>query len=482
VLSGFAAFQYVRIKRGKVGSSSWSVHSVGICAALVAVAMAAHVGVASFAPIVLPIIVYYYGLTDFRRLALVVYAVIAIGYLVATALSISGLLPMDQTLVPVANASSLEVAFMALYVEVVLAGTFWLGRRSRRGTLAAMHELESARREIHRRGALLAEAQAELDQVLDAGRIGRFTGARIGPYHAGEVLGRGGMGEVYRAAHEETAEPAAVKVLHPNLQDDPDQLARFFREAEITSALRSPYIAEVYATGRAIDGSPFIAMELLAGQDLASALRRQGRLGERDILKLAREVASALGAAQAAGIVHRDVKPQNLFLARSRGDACWKVLDFGISKMTSSASTLTHGALVGTPGYMSPEQARGLEVDPTSDIFSLGAIVYRVLTGRPAFSAPDPLVTLDRVARSMPARPTDLVRAPGDIDLALALALAKDPAERYPTAPQLARALEAAFRGALDEELRERARRVLAKHAWEDAAGAEAAGTSLPAP
>jgi eukaryotic-like serine/threonine-protein kinase len=470
LLASLALLQHWRLKRGAARADSWSTTSVAVCATLVALALIAHIGPFSMTAMVLPVLVYYFGMSDLHTRALLIYLLCAFGFFVVAVLGATGVLPLTGTLLPLAVDDPEGAALFIGFGEVVLAGTFALGKRSRRGTREAMRQLEKARRELVRHGALLAEAHADLDRAIDAGRIGRFTGSLVGPYRTEEVLGRGGMGEVYRALHDGTGEPAAIKVLHPGMQDDPDQLARFFREAEIAGALSSGHIVRVHETGRADDGSPYIAMELLHGYDLAQALRKRRRLSEGDILRLTTEVARALRAAQDAGIVHRDIKPQNLFLAREGEAAHWKVLDFGVSKMASVAVTLTHGAIVGTPGYMSPEQARGLEVDARSDIFSLGAIVYRVLTGHPPFSSPDPLVTLDRVARTMPARPTDLTRVHPDVDLALALALAKDRRRRYATAPDFASALADAFAGRLDDSLKTAARAVLDANPWSEPA------------
>ena len=300
------------------------------------------------------------------------------------------------------------------------------------------------------------------------GIVGRFTGQQIGPYVANEVIGRGGMGEVYRGVRVETGELVALKVLHAQFQGEKDQLERFFREAEVTSQLASPHIVHVLDRGRAPDGSPYLAMELLVGYDLAHALRRHSRIGMNDVLEMVSHVAGGLSAAQEAGIVHRDIKPQNVFRARVGGGAAmWKVLDFGVSKISDFAGTLTHGAIVGTPGYMSPEQARGLPLSHRSDVFSLGALAYRALVGRPAFHASDPLSTTYQVVHKMPARPSEIVpKLHADVDFVLALALAKDSKDRFKSAVSFAAALRDASRGELDDRLRAAAKELLARNPW----------------
>jgi serine/threonine-protein kinase len=186
----------------------------------------------------------------------------------------------------------------------------------------------------------------------------------------------------------------------------------------------------------------------------------------RDTVELVTQVSNALNAAQDAGIVHRDLKPQNLFRSEAEGHSVWKVLDFGVSKVGSASSTLTQGAAVGTPSYMAPEQAQGRDVDHRADLFALGVITYRALTGRPPFTGPDGPATMYNVVHVQPARPGELVDLPEDVDLFLALALAKDRSRRVPSANTYAAALRDAARGELDERLRRDARELLAEQPW----------------
>jgi len=209
-------------------------------------------------------------------------------------------------------------------------------------------------------------------------------------------------------------------------------------------------------------------MERLEGEDLNARLRRQERLELSEVSELVRDVAAGLQQAHDKGVVHRDLKPFNLFLARDeQGNSRWKVLDFGISKLRDSSSTLTREGVVGTPGYMSPEQAKGVAVDHRSDLFSLAAVVYRALTGRPAFSGSNtPQIMFDVVYRN-PERPS--LALPGmarDLELVLAIGLAKEVEQRFQSAGQLAAALQAAAEQKLDPELRTRARQLLRKYPW----------------
>jgi serine/threonine-protein kinase len=232
-----------------------------------------------------------------------------------------------------------------------------------------------------------------------------------------------------------------------------------------------PHVVRVLEIGGLDAPTPYIAMERLEGEDLAELLRRRRQLSIRATLGLVREVGSGLEAAHAAGIVHRDIKPRNLFLAESESTSRWKILDFGISKLAHQSGTLTRGDLLGTPAYMAPEQASGGPVTRLSDLYSLGVICYRTLTGRPAFSGialPD---TVYKVVHTMPPRPsTSSASLPPGIDDVLAVALAKDPADRFQTLGELVAALEIVEKGRFHPRLRERAHALLADHPWSDEA------------
>jgi serine/threonine-protein kinase len=200
-------------------------------------------------------------------------------------------------------------------------------------------------------------------------------------------------------------------------------------------------------------------MERLRGEDLAQMLRRIGKLSSSDVVELVRQVGRGLEAAKAAGVVHRDLKPQNVFRHETgEGDAIvWKVLDFGVAKAEAHSGTLTVNELVGTPQYMAPEQARRETVDHRTDLYALGAIAYRALTGHPPFAGRDFAEVLMRVMTEMPDRPSTLVRLPREVDLVLAIALAKNPGDRFATATELADALEAALSFKLAAAIKTRA-------------------------
>jgi eukaryotic-like serine/threonine-protein kinase len=452
--------------RGRAGVDSQKVFRLGLVTTSGVLVVIYYTGPFSPGALALFLGIYYFGLGDSRRHALTILAMCVVGYASLGFAATARLMPVSDSLLPLAESSPVVHAVTTVVVTTFLGLTYWLARTSRAATLRAMSELERAQRQIRQREALLNEARADLNQVLDAGRMGRFSGCTVGPYVLEDIVGRGAMGEVYAALDSRTSTPVAVKLLHPYVLDEPTHVQRFFREAEATSALASAHIVKVFGSGFTEDGSPYIAMERLIGNDLAWHLRERRRLKLKDVLDLVTQVSQALAVAQDAGIVHRDLKPQNLFLSEVGGGRIWKILDFGVSKMTAATSTLTHGAAVGTPSYMAPEQARAHDTDHRADIFGLGVIAYRCLTGRPAFTGSDPLTTMYNVVHMQPARPSDHVPVHEDIELAIAIALAKSRERRFPSAETFAAALRDASRGQLDERLRKDARELLAEHPW----------------
>jgi serine/threonine-protein kinase len=272
----------------------------------------------------------------------------------------------------------------------------------------------------------------------------------------------------------DTKEEAAVKLVHPQLLVERDVVDRFLREAKVTSSLSTAYVVRVLDASTHDAPIPYLAMERLHGEDLATHLRDNKRMAIRKLLVMLKHIGIGLDAAHAAGIVHRDLKPRNIFCARSpAGDEVWKILDFGVSKLDTGDATLTRGQLVGTPAYMAPEQARALPAGKRADIFALGVIAYRALTGAPPFSGDTNVEILFRVSHAMPVRPSDLAKLPEAVDEVLAIALAKDPDDRFETATKLFVALDAATRGRIDPALSAHARGVLGALPW-GASGAPA--------
>lgn len=262
-------------------------------------------------------------------------------------------------------------------------------------------------------------------------------------------IGEGGMGTVFLAEQLAVgSRQVALKVLHRKLLEDPDFLQRFQDEASSTGRIRHQNVVTVYECGQADDGSPYIAMEYLDGESLRQTLKRRGSLPLLEVVEILQQPARGLNAAHKLGIVHRDLKPDNIFLTRDdEGQILVKIVDFGIAKMRESTSHTVTGLAVGTPAYMSFEQASGMrsdELDGRSDIYSLGIVAYEMITGRVPFQADTPLAYLKKHLIEPPepittTRP-DLHLSP-EADRAVMKALQKERTDRYPTAPEFARAL-----------------------------------------
>jgi len=267
------------------------------------------------------------------------------------------------------------------------------------------------------------------------------TGVTIdGRYRVARILGRGGMGTVVEARHVQLGTVVALKLLH---HITPHASTRFFREARATATLRSDHVCRIFDVGM-FEAVPYLAMERLHGTDLASRLRAETRLPSDELVMLIDQVARGLEVARLAGIVHRDLKPHNLFF---HGGATWKILDFGVSKVLGSEGTLTGEGIVGTPQYMAPEQASGGQVNHAADVYALGAIAYRCLTGRSPFKGRDLSELVYQVVHAAPMRPSALGRVSPVIEDVLAIAMAKDPRRRFPSAHAFAAAFIAARRG-----------------------------------
>ena len=273
-------------------------------------------------------------------------------------------------------------------------------------------------------------------------------GARLGPYEVIGAIGAGGMGEVYRARDPKLNRFVAIKVLHRQFGADPDRLARFEREAQAVAALSHPGILAIHDFGTA-NGVTYAVMELLEGSTLRQRLD-SGPMAPFRAIDLAVQIVRALAAAHDRGIVHRDLKPENIFVT---ADGHVKILDFGLARLIPSAveaaATMTHagtadGLMLGSPGYMSPEQVRGAAADHRSDIFSFGAVLYEMLTGRHAFRRDSAVETMNAILKE---DPPDLTLS--DARLAQALnrtvrhCLEKEPGERFQSARDLAFDLEA---------------------------------------
>ncbi|MBK9035155.1 MAG: serine/threonine protein kinase [Myxococcales bacterium] len=420
-------------------------------------------------PLVVTLGISFFGLGRDRLGALIAPLVAITGYLAVAVLTLTGVLVDHGALTATSGTAAGRVMFTAM-VPVVLLVALWMARLARSTLEHALTRAHEAALLANQREAQLVEVKRDLDQVLDggAGAKGRLTGTAAGPWALAEIIGRGAMGEVYAARHRDDARAAAVKVLRELGPEEARLRERFVREGEVVATLRSPHIVRVFDTG-VVAAMPYIAMERLDGEDLARRLRRTPRLERAALITLAREVARGLDVAHAAGVVHRDLKPHNLYWSRAHG--AWKILDFGVASLVGSTGTLTQAAVVGTPGYMAPEQARGHAVDGRADVFALGAVLYRALTGRPAFTGVDTPQLLFAVVFHHPEAPSALVPSlPRAVDAVLAVALAKAATDRFAHATEFAEALTAALHGAAPAPIAARGAALIARHPWGRAA------------
>jgi eukaryotic-like serine/threonine-protein kinase len=281
---------------------------------------------------------------------------------------------------------------------------------------------------------------------------------QLGQYRLKRRLGAGGMGEVYLAEHQLLKRPCALKMIRSECMEHATALARFEREVRITATLSHPNTVEIYDYGRTEDGAYYYVMEYLPGLSLNELVERHGPLPPERVVYLLRQVCLALREAHAAGLVHRDIKPSNIFAARRGGmDDVAKLLDFGLVQPLAAARAPNQsedGEILGTPMFMSPEQATGgRELDERSDIYSLGAVAYYLLTGRPPFEGDGGIAVLIAHARD-PVVPPSQVRPdiPDDLEHVVLRCLAKAAADRFPNAESVGRALgECACAGDWDE-------------------------------
>ncbi len=267
---------------------------------------------------------------------------------------------------------------------------------------------------------------------------------RLADFRILEVLGRGGMGLVLRAEDVRLRRQVALKVIKPERAADPAHRERFLREARAAAQLHHDHVMPILQIGED-NGVPFLAMPLLAGETLEARLERPPALTTDEQLQVGREIADGLAAAHAAGLIHRDVKPSNVWLERRGSSFRVKLLDFGLARFAAGDDGMTQaGAVLGTPAYMSPEQADGRPVDARSDLFSLGCILYRLATGRQPFARDSVTATLRAVVDSAPPPPHEVAPdvPPPLSELILSL-LAKSPADRPESAAAVAAALSA---------------------------------------
>jgi len=277
---------------------------------------------------------------------------------------------------------------------------------------------------------------------------GTLLGEKHKRYRVGEALGEGGMGTVYAAIQEGLDRKVALKVMHAHLAHDAELLGRFQREARVVAMLGHPNVVQINDFQTNEDEPPFLVMELLHGENLRDVLKRTPRLPQERVCFIAVQVLSALEAAHRANVVHRDIKPDNIFLERTSVQAdIVKVLDFGVAKILSesdSAPKLTRsGLVVGTLAYMAPEQATSDPIDGRADLYSLAAVMYVALAGKKPFEGTSTSALVQAIMTKTPPSVATL-RPDVDAEIARAIdrALAKRPADRFATAAEMANALK----------------------------------------
>ena len=309
----------------------------------------------------------------------------------------------------------------------------------------AMFLAQACPDDLQLRGEVESLLAQEADSFLESAPVSAIKalspGAKLGNFEIVELLGRGGMGEVWRARDARLNRDVAIKVLPAAMARDPDRIARFEREARAASALNHPNIVSVHDIGRDQD-TYWIATELVAGEPLAGVIKR-GPLAARKTIEIAAQIAGGLAAAHAAGIVHRDLKPANIMVAR---DGRVKILDFGLAKrrrVGADSTTLDlteEGTVMGTAGYMSPEQVRGEELDQRSDLFSFGVILYEMLGGKRAFAGGSSVEVMNAILKEDPPELPAMVTPP--LARIVSRSLEKDRERRFQSAADLAFALE----------------------------------------
>ncbi len=291
----------------------------------------------------------------------------------------------------------------------------------------------------------LSPREREDDPAALVGRI--FDGR----YRVDAVLGQGGMGTVYRARQLRTDRPVALKVLRPAVAAQPEVIRRFHNEARAAGMLEHPNTIRLFDSGDTDDGQLFIVTEILDGEPLSELLKRRGHLPITRVVNIVSQLLRALAEAHAHGIIHRDLKPENIFLQAVHGETDFvKVLDFGVAKLAPSGKDWRRltaaGTIVGTPLYMSPEQARGLDTDPRSDVYAVGAMLFELLVGSPPFMAESPVdIMMAHVQEPVPLMGLGSSPRSKAIEAVVRRCLAKAADDRPATAEELRLELEAAL-------------------------------------
>lgn len=356
---------------------------------------------------------------------------------------------------------ALHVLIQSVYLASFVGG-YLIDRRQETLSL----EAEAAARHAALQEALLASAGKDIARALVGAGAGLFSGQGVGRYRVGRLLASGGMGDVYEAVDVESDRRVALKLVRRERVSDPVVLELFAKEANALARVDSPHVAAVLDVGAAEDDLPYLAMEYIDGSSLAVLLRDRGRLSLDEVRVMIADVARGIRAVHAAGILHRDLKPHNIMLTASHEGTRWKIVDFGVAQVAEAAAG--KAVMAGTPQYMAPEQALGERVDARADLYSLGLVIYRAITGRPAFVGTDRIAIARAALERPPPDPSFYADLPRDVGHALRIALAAHAADRFATAAELASAFDAAFEHRLSERHRRRAIELLVRGPWSE--------------
>ena len=425
-----------------------------------------YVGVYSAVPAMVGLGIYFFCRSENRASAIAIYVLAAGAHAVEGGLVASGVIADPGFSAIGSHASTTAQIAGQAGMQLIYAMVFWIARETRGASVKSIAALQRATRLVAQREIQVAELRRDLDRALEIGGPGRYTGVVVGHWELGTVLGRGAMGEVYEGKHTADGTNGAVKLLRRELLADPHHVERFLREVRVASTIDSPHVVKVLEASTPVDSVPFLAMERLEGQTLSKLLVKGRALADAPLARLVEQVCAVLELARAAGIVHRDIKPQNLFLTYQD---VWKVLDFGVALLADTSGTLTRGQAIGTPAYMAPEQAKGDPVDHRADVYGLGAVLYRCITGRAPYSGRDTPALLYAVVHDMPLRPTAVAKLSPALEQLLALALAKSPDARFQSARELSAAFVTATTfGELPAELARRAKELVRAQPWSE--------------
>ncbi|MCC7535944.1 MAG: protein kinase [Deltaproteobacteria bacterium] len=353
-----------------------------------------------------------------------------------------------------------------LLLQATYLASFAAGYLVDRRQDTLVREAEAAARHAAMQEALLASAGKDIARALVGVGDGLFSGQDVGHYRVGRLIASGGMGDVYEAHDVARDRRVALKLVRGERVSDPVVLELFAKEAHALARVESPHVATVLDVGTAQDDLPYLAMEYIEGSSLAVMLRDRGRLTLEETRVMIADLARGIRAVHSAGIIHRDLKPHNVMLTAGPEGTRWKIVDFGVAQVADVGAG--RAILGGTPQYMAPEQALGERVDARADLYSLGLVVYRALTGRPAFVGTDRLAIAKAAREHPPPDPTFYVDLPQDVVYALRIAVAAAPADRFATAAELASAFEAAFEDRLSERHRRRAITLILRGPWSE--------------